>query len=242
MEEHVKEELVIVEADAVGDPWAMVVHLEDAAIALGAVMAPVGLRLVAPLADTHTTIALAFNRGSDSHNTGLLRWRLTASASLLLSCLAVTAVVKWTSGRVKVLEILMDHFFWLPCLFFNQRIRELLATTGLTVRLLLLLSPLLLLLEAALRGRLLEHGYCLFASRRVSTHVPLFVLRDVARIRRDRPHDRDDKHAGCEGEEAGKGHGLLTLILLSLLIVSPARFERDFAIVLRDGRVQVELG
>ena len=83
----------------------------------------------------------------------------------------------------------------------------------------------MLLLEAALRGRLLQHGYCLFASRRVSTHVPLFVLRDVARIRRDRPHDRDDKHAGCEGEEAGEGHGLLTLILLSLLIVSPALLE-----------------
>ena len=133
MEEHVEEELVVVEADAVGDPWAMVVHLEDAAIALRAVMAPVGLRLVAPLADTHTTIALAFNRWSDSHNTGLLRWRLTASASLLLSCLAVTAVVKRTSGRVKVLEIFMDDFFRLSCLLLNQRIRELLTATGLTV-------------------------------------------------------------------------------------------------------------
>ena len=62
MEEHVHEELVIVEANAVGDPRAVMVHLEDASVALGAMMASVWLCLVAPLANTHATVALALNR------------------------------------------------------------------------------------------------------------------------------------------------------------------------------------
>ena len=62
MEEHVEEEFVVVKADAVGDPRAVMVHFEDAAVALRAVMASVGLGLIAPLADTNTAISLALHR------------------------------------------------------------------------------------------------------------------------------------------------------------------------------------
>jgi len=61
VEEHVQEELVVVETDAIGDPWAVMVHLEDAPVALRAMVTPVWLRLVAPLADTNATIALALD-------------------------------------------------------------------------------------------------------------------------------------------------------------------------------------
>ena len=61
MEEHVHEEFIVVEADAVGNPGAMMVHLEDAAIALGAVMAPVRFSLVAPLTDADATVTFALN-------------------------------------------------------------------------------------------------------------------------------------------------------------------------------------
>ena len=67
VEEHVHEEFVVVEADAVSDPGAMMVHLEDAAIALRAVMAPVWLRLVAPLADTDASVALTLHRWLHAH-------------------------------------------------------------------------------------------------------------------------------------------------------------------------------
>ena len=61
VEKHVHEELVVVKADAIGDPRAVMVHLQDAAIALRAVMTPVRLRLVAPLADTDTTVAFTLD-------------------------------------------------------------------------------------------------------------------------------------------------------------------------------------
>ena len=55
MEDHVHEELVVVETDAVSDPRAMMVHLQDAAVALRTVMASIRLGLVAPLADADAT-------------------------------------------------------------------------------------------------------------------------------------------------------------------------------------------
>ena len=68
VEKHVHEELVVVESDAVGDPRAMVVHLENAPVALGTVVAPVRFRLVAPLTDANATVTFALNRGLDSHD------------------------------------------------------------------------------------------------------------------------------------------------------------------------------
>jgi len=62
VEQHVEEEFVVVEADAVGNPRAVVVHFENAAVALGTVMASVGLRLKAPLTDSNSTEFLLLHR------------------------------------------------------------------------------------------------------------------------------------------------------------------------------------
>ena len=55
MEEHAEEELIVVEADAVGHPGTVMVHLQDAPVALRAVMAAVWLCFVTPLADSNTS-------------------------------------------------------------------------------------------------------------------------------------------------------------------------------------------
>lgn len=61
VEEHVHEEFVVVEADTVGNPRAVMVHLENASVALRTVMAPIWFRFVAPLTNAHAAVALPFN-------------------------------------------------------------------------------------------------------------------------------------------------------------------------------------
>lgn len=67
VEKHVHEELVVVEADAVGNPGAVVVHFQNATITLRTVMTSVWLRLVAPLTDSDATVALTLDRRLHSH-------------------------------------------------------------------------------------------------------------------------------------------------------------------------------
>ena len=62
VENHAHEELVVVKADAVGNPRAMMVHLENALVALEAMMASVWLGIVAPGANPRTTDSLRFER------------------------------------------------------------------------------------------------------------------------------------------------------------------------------------
>jgi hypothetical protein len=58
VEQHTNEVLVVVESHAVGNPRAMVVHLQNASIALRAVMTTVRLSLEAPMTYTYTSIFL----------------------------------------------------------------------------------------------------------------------------------------------------------------------------------------
>lgn len=58
IENHAKEKLVIVEANAVRYPWAMMVHFQNALIALRTVMSPVWLCFEAPC--THADAAKLF--------------------------------------------------------------------------------------------------------------------------------------------------------------------------------------
>ena len=100
VEEHVHEEFVVVETDTVSNPWAMMVHLEDAAVALGAMMASVRLCLVAPLADTYATVAFALDRWLHAHK-GLILLRNTRVSSLL--CGLACGGNQWSFGRLEVL-------------------------------------------------------------------------------------------------------------------------------------------
>ena len=58
MKEHVHEELVVVETNAICNPRAVMVHLQDARVALGTVMTSIWFRLVTPLADSHSSCQL----------------------------------------------------------------------------------------------------------------------------------------------------------------------------------------
>ena len=65
VEYHAEEVFVVVKADTVSDPGTMVVHLENASVALGAMVASVWLSLIAPLANSNTTVALLLYRNND---------------------------------------------------------------------------------------------------------------------------------------------------------------------------------
>ena len=115
MEEHIHEKFVVVESNAISDPWAVVVHLKDASVALGAVMASVWLCLVAPLADADTPIAFAFYGGLQTHNR--FRLRLLTGACLLIRL--VRGDYKRTFCCFQIFEIFMYNFSWLLLTLFN---------------------------------------------------------------------------------------------------------------------------
>ena len=76
VEQHIHKELVVVESNAVSNPWTMMIHLKNASIALGAVMASVWLGLVAPLTDPDSAELLSLHRCLHP-NGGLLLGSLT---------------------------------------------------------------------------------------------------------------------------------------------------------------------
>jgi len=61
VEEHTKEEFVVVEADTIGYPRTVMIHLKDAPVALRTVMASIWLRFIAPLANSYATELLLLN-------------------------------------------------------------------------------------------------------------------------------------------------------------------------------------
>ena len=152
MEEHVHEEFIVVETDTVGYPWAVMVHLKDAAIALRAVMAPIGFCLVTPLADTDTTVAFTLNRWLQAHERLLIRLTL---ASLLVR--QTCRCDKRPLCRLQILEVLMNMLTRLFFALLYQLVCELLAY-GSLVLLILLRQLLVALLFFA------HHGDRLFTS------------------------------------------------------------------------------
>ena len=64
MEDHVHEEFVVEETDAIGNPRAVMVHLQNATVALRTVMTSIRLSLVAPLADADTAQTPPLHRDS----------------------------------------------------------------------------------------------------------------------------------------------------------------------------------
>ena len=61
IEQYANEKLVVVKANTIGNPWTMVVHLENATVALGAMVGPVRFSFVAPVADSGATFLLFLN-------------------------------------------------------------------------------------------------------------------------------------------------------------------------------------
>ena len=75
---HAEKVLVIVEADAVGDPRTVMVHLQDARVTLRTVVGTVGLRLVAPLADADAAELFLLIRNDVRRAFGITRALRTA--------------------------------------------------------------------------------------------------------------------------------------------------------------------
>lgn len=140
-------------------------------------MAPIRLCLVAPLADSNTTVTFTLHRWLHSHK-GLFI-RLTSAG--LLSRLSGGGDQRPFS-RLQVLKILVNNLARFLLAFLYQLVGELLTT--LVALVLLLLLP---------RGTLLfptaHHRDSLFASGRVCGHIPLFVVGDVARVGYNRAHN-----------------------------------------------------
>jgi len=61
VEEHIQKELVVVESNTICNPGAMVVHFQNASVALGAVMASIRLCLETPLANSDATKFFLFD-------------------------------------------------------------------------------------------------------------------------------------------------------------------------------------
>ena len=93
VEQQADEVLVVVEADAVVQPRTVMVHLQDASIALAAVVAAIRLCLQTPLAHPNATEALPLDALKNDPSYGFL-------VHILLR-----ALHKWASGRPKVLKI-----------------------------------------------------------------------------------------------------------------------------------------
>ena len=68
---------------------------------------------------------------------------------------------------------------------------------------------------------LAHHGDGLFAGRRVSGHVPLFVVGDITWVRYDCAHYRHNQVRGSQRKENSVNHGLILRLLHLILIVCP---------------------
>lgn len=131
VQQHVHEELVIVEADAICDPRAVVVHLQDAPVALRAVVAPVGLGLVAPLANAHATEAPPLD-GLVPHHAALLG----ALARPLSGAIDVVGRGVLEEGALRggqVAQVLVHDLARVPLVALDHRVGELLAGSALLV-------------------------------------------------------------------------------------------------------------
>ena len=137
MEEHIHEEFVVVETDAVCNPWAVMVHLENASVALGAVVAPVRLSLVAPLANADAAVALTLDRGLHAQNG--LALGVTAGAGLLVVPLTVWRADEGAFSSRDVLEVFVDDLTRFLFALLDELVGEGLVAALLTSCLLFLL-------------------------------------------------------------------------------------------------------
>ena len=100
-------------------------------------MAPVRLRLIAPLANSDAAIALTLDRGLHAHNR--LALGVTAGAGLLVVPLAIGAAHEWAFSSRDVLEVLVDDLTRLLFALLDKLVGEGLVAALLTSSLLFLL-------------------------------------------------------------------------------------------------------
>lgn len=124
VENHTEEELVVVEADTVSDPWAVMVHFKHAFVALRAVVGAVRLCLEAPGA--HADAAELFLlKGDDFLCFGLF---LGFDTFRVVGSLALAG--QRTCLRFEVFIVLVLGLFWVLGVLFDCVVCELLEVFG----------------------------------------------------------------------------------------------------------------
>ena len=127
MEKHIHKELVVVKSDAICYPWTVMVHFKDASVALRAVMTPIRLSFIAPLANTDTSITFTLNRGVDFHDGSSSSATLVSACTCLLIVLFTILSNQWSLSCLKILEILVNDLSGFSLLLFNKFVGKLLA-------------------------------------------------------------------------------------------------------------------
>lgn len=166
------------------------VHLEDASVALGAMMASVWLCLVAPLANTHATVALALNRSLYADD-WLLAGVLRSWARLVTSGRTAARLINQRAlSRLQVFQVFVSDFTRLSLLPFDMLVGE------------RILRRSLVLIRGSCAGLSLiaHHWDRLFSCRGVCGHVPFFVFWNVSRVCPDSPDDGYQEISWSEGE------------------------------------------
>ena len=197
------------------------VHLEDASVALGAMMASIRFCLVAPLANPDTTELL------------FLHWHLQANIGVLLR--SKTRLVRatarhldeWPLFCLQVFVILMYDLFWIFHMTLDHAIRKSW----------ILWSWLLIFLSVAVVSLFITT----IGLACISAHIPLFVVWDVSWIRSNCSHDCNQKVKGEESKEACTPEWFATGHLNYCFIAFPDFVEWNLWIVSGDRWVKEEL-
>ena len=197
------------------------VHLEDASVALRAMMASIRFCFIAPLANPDTT-KLLFLHGHLQTNIGVLLW----SKAWLVRA-ATRHLDEWSFLCLQIFVILMHDLFWIFHMTFNHAIRK-----SWIIR-----SWLLVFLSMAVVSLLITT----IGLACISTHIPLFVVWNVSWICSNCSHDCNQKVKGEESKEACAPERFVTVHLNYCFIAFPDFIEWNLWIVSGDRWVKEEL-
>lgn len=229
VEKHIQKELVVVETDAIGNPRTMMVHFQDASVALRAMVTSVRLRLEAPLTNSHATKLFLFNWDN------LLTWsclfRFTHQFTTFIVLLAGLVAGYGSLDRIQILIVFMLQILWILFIVFDDIVSKLLRFIGFCTSLLnngWLLSGLISFITTL--------TICLW----VSIHVPFFLLRYITRISYYSPNNRNQKHGWRETKQHSK-EDCPMLMFLCLLLWLPHGIKTNMWVVLSYCWIQIKV-
>ena len=183
VKQHAQEKLVVVESNAIGNPRAVMVHLEDTPIALRAVMTAVGLGLEAPLADAHAALLLLLHRDYGCF------W----CAGFGRRSFTIVPLYQRTLASCQVLVVFVRNLSGVLRKTLNNWVRKAILTNSTRIT-----HERLAFFSFALSG-------CL--------HVPFAVFRDVTGISHNDAYHRDQEPEGKPGESDAAANCFLSVLV-----------------------------
>ena len=230
MKKHCHEEFVVIETDAVGHPGTVMVHLQDALVALWTMVAPFRLGPKTPLANAHAACEFLALHGSFYSCEGLrvaVMWVLLLELLLCdycsLNCAQILQILVWSLLRHANLHLY--HF-----------VREDLKVVLLCPR--LAISAVFIVIGQNQVALFITTLICWWISRR---KVPLFFFMKVAWIGLYGPENCNEELGCAETEKSCIADRILLLGLHLFFIVDPVRFKWHVAVVFSYAWIQVEL-